>query len=42
MQEIHVAEIDGDVPEVAKRFFEGMAVGFKDPRVKVHICDGIK
>jgi spermidine synthase len=42
VQEIHIAEIDGDVPEVAKEFFPDMAVGFKDPRVKVHICDGIK
>lgn len=42
LEEIHIAEIDGDVPEVAKEFFPDMAVGFKDPRVKVHICDGIK
>ena len=41
MQEIHIAEIDGRVPEVAKQFFPGMAVGFQDARVKVHICDGI-
>jgi spermidine synthase len=42
LQEIHIAEIDGDVPEVSKKYFPGMAVGFNDPRVKVHICDGIK
>jgi spermidine synthase len=41
-QEIHIAEIDGAVPEVSKRYFPAMAVGFSDPRVKVHICDGIK
>lgn len=41
-QEIHIAEIDGYVPEVSKQFFPGMAVGFSDPRVTVNICDGIK
>ena len=30
------------VPEVAKQFFPQMAVGFDDPRVQVHITDGIK
>jgi spermidine synthase len=42
LQEIHIAEIDGDVPEVSKQYFPGMAVGFSDPRVTLHICDGIK
>jgi spermidine synthase len=42
LQEIHIAEIDGDVPEMSKKYFPSMAVGFSDPRVKVHICDGIK
>eukprot|EP00775_Hariotina_reticulata_P013363 gene13363-13490_t len=42
LQEIHIAEIDGDVPETSKKYFPAMAVGFSDPRVKVHICDGIK
>lgn len=42
LEEIHIAEIDGAVPEVSKRFFPQMAVGFSDPRVKVHITDGIK
>lgn len=41
-QEIHIAEIDGDVPEMSKKFFPALSVGFQDPRVKVHICDGIK
>ncbi|KAG1677575.1 hypothetical protein FOA52_014473 [Chlamydomonas sp. UWO 241] len=40
--ELHIAEIDKMVPEVSKRFFPKMAVGFEDPRVQVHICDGIK
>lgn len=35
LEEIHIAEIDGDVIEVAKKFFPQMAVGFSDPRVKV-------
>lgn len=30
------------VPDVAKQFFPNMAVGFDDPRVSVHITDGIK
>lgn len=30
------------VPDVAKQFFPQMAVGFDDPRVQVHITDGIK
>lgn len=39
---IHIAEIDGVVVDVAKQFFPQMAVGFSDPRVQVHITDGIK
>ena len=42
LEEIHIAEIDGKVPEVSKQYFPQMAVGFSDPRVKVHITDGIK
>lgn len=42
LQEIHIAEIDGMVPEVSKKHFPQMAVGFEDPRVHVHICDGIQ
>ena len=30
------------VPEISKRFFPNMALGFDDPRVAVHITDGIK
>ena len=30
------------VVDVAKQFFPRMAVGFSDPRVQVHITDGIK
>lgn len=30
------------VCNTSKRFFPAMAVGFSDPRVQLHICDGIK
>ena len=30
------------VPEISQRFFPNMALGFDDPRVAVHITDGIK
>lgn len=30
------------VPETAKKWFPQMALGFSDPRVAVHITDGIK
>ena len=30
------------VPEVSKKFLPQMSVGFNDPRVQLHICDGIK
>jgi spermidine synthase len=30
------------VPEISQRFFPNMALGFDDPRVQVHITDGIK
>eukprot|EP00775_Hariotina_reticulata_P002798 gene2798-3091_t len=42
LEEIHIAEIDSGVIEVCKKYFPGMAVGFQDPRVTVHICDGCK
>lgn len=42
LEEIHMAEIDGGVVDVAKKFFPKMAIGFDDPRVSLHICDGIK
>jgi spermidine synthase len=42
LEEIHIAEIDGMVIDVSKKHFPGMAVGFADPRVSVHVCDGIK
>lgn len=42
LTEIHIAEIDGMVIDVSKKYFPKMAVGFADPRVSVHVCDGIK
>jgi len=42
LEEIHIAEIDGMVIDVSKKYFPKMASGFLDPRVTVHVCDGIK
>ncbi|KAK9840073.1 hypothetical protein WJX74_002937 [Apatococcus lobatus] len=42
VEEIHIAEIDGMVPRIAKQYFPQMAIGFDDPRVSVEITDGIK
>lgn len=28
--------------QVYKRFFPNIAVGYEDPRVNVHICDGMR
>lgn len=42
VEQIDMAEIDGMVPEVAKKYFPGVACGFDDPRLKLHICDGLK
>jgi len=42
VEKIEMAEIDKMVPEVSKKYFPQMAVGFNDPRVTVNICDGIK
>jgi spermidine synthase len=40
LEEIFICEIDGGVIDTAKRFVPQTAVGFSDPRVKVHIEDG--
>jgi spermidine synthase len=42
VEEIHICEIDGMVIDVAKKFFPTTAVGFEDPRVKIHVADGVK
>ena len=41
LEEIHIAELDGMVIETAKKFMPKMAVGFADPRVHVHVGDGL-
>merc|ERR1712060_547471 len=38
---VDVAEIDAAVPAASKMFFPKLAVGFKDPRVRLHITDGV-
>ena len=42
VEHLDIAEIDGMVIEVSKKFFPGMSCGFDDPRVHVNVCDGIK
>jgi spermidine synthase len=40
IEEIHICEIDGGVIDVCKKFMPSTSVGFRDPRVQVHIEDG--
>jgi|MDSW01.2.fsa_nt_gb spermidine synthase len=42
VERLDIAEIDGVVIETAKKYFPGMSLGFDDPRVHVHVTDGIK
>lgn len=42
VQEVHLAEIDGRVIEVSRQFFPALAGGLADPRVTVHVVDGIE
>jgi spermidine synthase len=42
VEEITICEIDKAVIEVAKKYIPGLAKGFDDPRVRVHIGDGVK
>lgn len=42
VEEICICELDEQVIEVSKKYLPFMAVGFDDPRVKVHIMDGAK
>ncbi|RWR77077.1 spermidine synthase 1-like protein [Cinnamomum micranthum f. kanehirae] len=41
VEHIDICEIDAMVVEVAKKFFPDVAVGFEDPRVSLHIGDGV-
>jgi len=40
VEKIDFCEIDEDVIAVSKKFLPGLACGFNDPRVNVHIKDG--
>lgn len=41
VEQIDMCEIDKMVVDVSKQFFPDVAVGFKDPRVNLHIGDGV-
>lgn len=41
IEQIDQCEIDGMVVEVSKKFFPEVAIGYEDPRVKLHIGDGV-
>ncbi|KAK4376846.1 hypothetical protein RND71_003142 [Anisodus tanguticus] len=41
VEQIDICEIDKMVVEVAKLFFPDVAVGYEDPRVNLHIGDGV-
>ncbi|XP_068636432.1 spermidine synthase isoform X2 [Aristolochia californica] len=41
LDQIDICEIDGMVVEVSKQFFPDLAVGYEDPRVNLHIGDGV-
>ncbi|CAN6461772.1 unnamed protein product [Victoria cruziana] len=41
VDQIDICEIDAMVVEVSKKFFPNLAVGFEDPRVNLHIGDGV-
>ncbi|PWZ15380.1 Spermidine synthase 1 [Zea mays] len=41
VEQIDICEIDKMVVDVSKQFFPHLAVGFEDPRVSLHIGDGV-
>lgn len=41
VQKIDICEIDSMVVDVSKKFFPDIAVGYSDPRVNLHIGDGV-
>ncbi|WVZ62814.1 hypothetical protein U9M48_012516 [Paspalum notatum var. saurae] len=41
IEQIDICEIDKMVVDVSKQFFPHLAVGFEDPRVSLHIGDGV-
>ncbi|XP_065002824.1 spermine synthase-like isoform X6 [Musa acuminata AAA Group] len=42
VEHIDICEIDKMVIDVCKQFFPDLSVGFDDPRVRLHVADGIK
>jgi spermidine synthase len=42
VEEVVMVEIDAGVVEASKRFFPGLAVSFKDPKLSLRIMDGAK
>jgi spermidine synthase len=42
VKEVVMVEIDAGVVEAAKRYFPGLAVSFKDPKLSLRIMDGAK
>lgn len=42
VEEIHICEIDQRVIDLSKEFLPKMAVGYDNPKVKVHVQDGVK
>ncbi|KJE94058.1 spermidine synthase [Capsaspora owczarzaki ATCC 30864] len=42
VEHITLCEIDPQVIEVAKKYLPSLAVGFNDPRVTVHVGDGVE
>ena len=42
VEHLDIAELDAMVIDVSKKYFPGMSCGFDDPRVHVHVTDGIK
>ncbi|XP_074583278.1 spermidine synthase 1-like [Curcuma longa] len=41
VEQIDICEIDKMVIDVSKQFFPKMAVGYEDPRVNLHVGDGV-
>ncbi|KAL5720333.1 spermidine synthase [Ranunculus cassubicifolius] len=41
VEQIDICEIDGMVIDVSKQFFPDLAVGYQDPRVTLHVGDGV-
>ncbi|VFQ93161.1 unnamed protein product [Cuscuta campestris] len=42
VEQIDICEIDKMVVDVSKQFFPDVAVGYEDPRVNLHIGDGVE